>query len=676
MRWTLFRRKPKQATAPTASAGVADLVVERTATVTGPIASGPLLAGAALRFAREYLLATGAKVRVQSPEHLTGITPGGEQTHYTSSVARAKGDTELELLAPGAPALARMIAEVDARAAVISLRLPEAFDARDTLRRLAHTLSAPVPPVDRCVIEPAADALAIELTYELRTRWRGGGSHEWITICLDTETIGHEPVLPLELMSKATVAPLPPDATQHYERIAAAGDDAIAPALTAIGRWLRLRSESDFTEKYEELRLTTQRLIGESSDDRAAYQEAFEREAERLRDVFEIAVEATLSRVCFIASPIRLVRDSASGGATVFRVDLGRGSLREVGVRSAERENDSLHLDPATHLRAEELSMLPQRFWKDAVTWVLEFLGYTIERVDTSDSALQFTTRIGDERGRVIAVRRDPGARLTGDDLSAALASPPHDGLRVTIFTPNHLDHAAREALTRVGASNIGMEAIDDALARLSHAFEDQRAASITTAEMMASRAAAMRLQVLGYIETLQGALVQAVNTRRAVGGDVARSARVIQEIRAVADQVFVAWETWLADWQELFPERAARDGSLRLLAGEERLSELSQRAEHLFSVTRDAFTRFPTTPGAGEMGYTAWRKAIVEELTARCEALRWQMAAHNPERWRDFASVMDTQAQVQAATARTLAAHARARADSSFAQLATRARI
>ena len=675
MRWTLFRRRPKDA----AEVATSPRFVERQKAATGSLERETHLTDGVMRFARDYLVTAHAKVRVEGSDLLVATREDGEERRYTSSIARAHSESGVELLAPGGAALEEMLSSVESQARVTALRLAETFDAREAIRRMAHVVPNMIPLPESLRIDRADDALAVELTYEIHARWRGGASHDWVTVCLDAQTLDREQHVESELIGRASASTLPPEAIALYERVSAAADRALNPTLAAAGRWLSLRSGSDFAERLDDLRNTAERLARETPEQAELSREAFRREAQRLRDVFAVTVEATLSRVCFITSPVCIVQLSGKQGEHTFRVDMGRGIARPLigGSEAAVPQSIPSETAPSVAtLTVADLALLPERLWREAIIWLLEHLGHSVEEIDTAPASLRVYTSAKGRPALVIAMRREPGRTLDSEYTQAAIAQSATTGREPLLLTPNDIDAEARVVIERAGLHVIGPEILASELDRLSHAYVDRREATREQAEALAMQAAKVRAQILEHMESLETALVRTANARRATGAEVARAALIVRETQSLADQVFVAWETLLVDWQALFPTRAARDGSMRILAGDKSFTELSERAEHLFGVTRQGFARLEQTPEIGEMGYTSWRRAAMEDMTARCESVRWRIQAIDPTRWRDFASVRDTRAMERAETALSAAAHARARADKAYAQLATRARI
>ena len=697
MRWTLFRRKPKPseaqsapathsttlatATRPTISATA---TVERPRATSSSLAQVEYLADDVLRFARDYFVASGAKVRVEGDDTLSVTSAEGGVRRYTTSLARARAESDTELLAPGGEALAAIVEAVESRARITALRLCATYDAEETARRLAGTLPG-LGDLARAKlrVDEAHDAWSVEHTYELTCHWRDGSLREWVTVCLDTDTLAAEQAVKSDVIARAEATPIPADVRAHYERVSRASEGALANTLVATAGWLRLRGAEEYAERLDDLRQTADRMAREAAEQARASAEMFERETRRLADVFAVTVEASLARVCFIASPVSVVHIAGPrGDATTVRVDLGRGAARLVenndptssanaGARPGTMSDDAI---PA--FTAAGLVHLPERLWREAVTWLLEEMGHVVERHECAEAGLLAHTRRDGRQAMVAAMRAEEGRRLSAAAIRRVAEQGERHRADVFLLTPNGLDTDATAEVARIGAWVLGQERLDEALARRAGAFERRRHEALTRAETLAGLAGEVRAAALARLEYLELALAQATNGRRATGAQVSQATATVREARTLAAQAFAAWETLLSDWRALFAERAARDGSLVIVGGEATIADLRERVAHLAGVFEGSFSRIGETPATGEFGYTAWRRAVVEELTALCEAARWRMEATDPARWRDFAAVVDTQALERAESALTAAGHARSRAEKAYAQLAGRVRL
>ncbi|MGH2485345.1 MAG: hypothetical protein ACRDHE_04960 [Ktedonobacterales bacterium] len=686
MRWTLFRRKSKSRDVENAPVAHSPAVamVERPRAASSSLRQPEHLADDVLKFARDYFVASGAKVRVESADTLSVTTAEGAVRRFTSSLAQARAQADAELLVPGGKALSEIVEAIEARARINALRLSATYNAEETVRRFAAIRPGLADLAHaKLVVEEAYDTWSIEHTYEVTCRWRDGTLREWVTICLDAETLAVEQAVASDLIARAEATAIPAEARSRYEQVSRTAERALAHTLAATAGWLRLRGASAYAERLDDLRQTADRLARETLDEARTSAEMFEREARRLGDVFAVSAQASLARVSFIASPISLVRIAGSrGDATAVRVDLGRGTARVIGAehltstttasaRTGETSDDAIPV-----FTAAGLIHLPERLWREAALWLLEDLGHVVERrVDAEDALLVHTRRHG-RQTTVAAVRADAGQRLSAVDLRRAFEWGGIDGVDVVLLTPNGLDADANAEVARIGAQVTGPAALDEALIRRADAFERGQQEALTRAEERASLAAEVRAVALERLERLELGLAQATNGRRATGAHVIQAAATVREARTLAAQAFAAWETLLLDWRALFAERAARDGSLVIVGDETTLAALRERTVHLAGVLEGSFLRIGETPATGEFGYTAWRRAVVEELTAMCEAARWRLEATDPAQWRDSAAVVDAQSLERAQTALTAAGHARARAEKAYTQLAGRVRV
>ncbi|MGO8949277.1 MAG: hypothetical protein ACLQUY_16830, partial [Ktedonobacterales bacterium] len=229
----------------------------------------------------------------------------------------------------------------------------------------------------------------------------------------------------------------------------------------------------------------------------------------------------------------------------------------------------------------------------------------------------------------------------------------------------------------RLGVTVLARPSLVAWLERLEAAHTLEVAAEVQAAEERAVHAETTRARLLAELDLLESALSRAVNTRKA-GSRAAllEAVETISSARMVSTQAFLAWETLATDWNGSFGEHEGRDGSLLITAEQAAFDEIGERAQHLTAVTKQVLEQFQNTPGTGELGYTAWRKAVLEEMVTRCDALRSRISAISPTAWHDFQEARDIRRLQQAEEAATVATYARGRADKALAQLQTRARI
>jgi hypothetical protein len=204
-----------------------------------------------------------------------------------------------------------------------------------------------------------------------------------------------------------------------------------------------------------------------------------------------------------------------------------------------------------------------------------------------------------------------------------------------------------------------------------------EEAAETQAKEEKAIRADATRARIVAELDRLDDTLSLAANTRKTGSRSVLlESVESISIATTIATQAFLAWETLATDWSASFGDHEERDGSLLIVADIATLDEIGERAGHLTAVTEQALQQIQNTPGTGELGYTAWRKAVLEELLARCDSVRYRVVAITPDAWQNFAEARNTQKLQQAEDAAAMASYARGRAQKALGQLQTRARI
>lgn len=751
MKWPFWRRKARPAETPaaTTSATATALLPPRTTSTDDVTADEPL--AAPLAFARDYLVASGAHVRLDATDLLTAVTPDSAHVRYTANPARAADARDVELLVEGGAVLAEMTARVAERARVVALRLEP---AGDVLQLARSALAAPAPDCLRCTRErgtgsardasrcdrcPARegrlvldgagairdmrvlrqwDAAQVELSYRFDASDRQGRREEWLRLAVDVATGAGVPVLAPEHLARAAdaVGAADEDAIRRACDLAAA---RVAFAARAAAAFARLRWMDEYRRQWDDVTSAHARLRRESSPEAAGQLDAESaQERERLRELFAVDVSAELESVAVLAVPMAEVLMRFAGGAELpLAVDLGRawvmppacarcGARRASGrlcanghvtcaacvadaagdacaacapgdvPRPASPIRDT-HGDDDGELTVEMLDRMTDATWASFVAWLLEQDGVRVE-CQTCGAAPVWHGRRGDAPVIAVAPRLPDGWRLGEVEVRQAAAHLAGDPTATCVLiTSAEATAAACELASRLRVELLACAELRAWLARRHTRYDREREVERQEAERRVAVAASAREAIIAALTALEQALARAINRRRAVGATaIAGHAAVISSSLADARRALAAWDTLAADWAAAFAEREARDGSLAITASVEALGELEARTAHLRDAALDAFGRLVRTPGTGEHGYTAWRKAVVEELTARCEALRWRALAIDPARWRTFADAHDAEALERAETSATAATHAAARARKAYAQLATRARL
>ncbi|HEV8193056.1 MAG TPA: hypothetical protein VGP82_16455 [Ktedonobacterales bacterium] len=366
MRWFWQRRKPKDEPIPAPrerqNSGTATLIRGE------PALSQPYRRGEGheprdelLRFARDYLVTAGARVRVEDDEVISATLPDGTSVRYTVSLARARMEEDLQLLVEGGAAFTTLLDASAELGQISALRLADQLDAtrlaleaiptipRDCGRclggsdarlpgipscstcplregRLALAWAGGVPTTAR--VERQWEATSVELTFLVVARDRQGRTDDRLRLAFAVETgLEREPLTPGQI-SSATAAALPSAAAKLVERALEQGRETMAPRLQAASAFLLQRTADDYRRHADELSSTSERWRRENPTLAREANVTLARELAALREVYRIDVEAQLESVCFVASSmaqVALVRPKA--GDMLLTVDVGRGQF-------------------------------------------------------------------------------------------------------------------------------------------------------------------------------------------------------------------------------------------------------------------------------------------------------------------------------------------------------------
>lgn len=571
------------------------------------------------------------------------------------------------------------------------------------------------------------DAWSVELAYEVAYSDRQGRRTEWVRVAFDAS--GDEPraTLDPDALRSARPVSLPPDPALRISGLAKRAERELRPRLISGAAYLRIRSERDFRERLADLESTAQRLIRETPEDAQRIADSRRLEVDHLAEVFAVDVEAHLHSACFITSPhaeVAFVRPHAPN--LTITVDLGRGSVLfpscaacgssvasgrvcsngHVTCRACNRASEgeivciacnqtnstplaartSEHTDTEractadAALTIEHLRAMSHETWRECAAWLIEQSGVRLDRADDHGDIIVWRGHetADDALTTDVALRLPAPLSVSGEDVRRAVAmSGAEDGPPRRIISPSPASaDAAREA-HRLGVELVDGNALNQHLESLVahqvHAHEAER----TVANARAAHAAHARETILADLHILEEELSRAVNTRRASGrSTVAAAAATICAARDGALRAFLAWDTLVGEWAASFDERAGREDALVMLASDAQFEEMADRAAHLRDAALPALQTISATPGGGQLGYGAWRRTILEELTARCESCRWRLVAIDPVQWTVFSDAYDATALERASAAATSAGHAATRVAKAYGDLAQRARL
>ncbi len=712
-----------------------------------------------LRFARDYLVASGARVRVEEADLLTAVLPDDSPVRYTTSLTRARAEEGTRLLVEGGGALAALVDESAERARIVAVQLAAMTDAGTAAR--SSCVEPPVhcglcvepgessrgevasPHCEACPLREGRFALrgigqvgaarvvrqweshGVELAYRLVTSDRHGRREEWTRVAVDCET-GRR-LDPVTIDAMAFAQPATPSERARAELTGAVelAERELTGPLTASASFLRLRSLAEYQRRYDDIHLTHARLRREHPGEDRAIDESFARETERLQDMFAVDVSAALESVCFVTSPLALVSLRGAGKVELpLTVDLGRGHVlpptcaecgeacsagiickrghvthaacraRRVGgisqcpvcqsgtAPTRATSPQATPLPAPADVRTAALSIphvedMTSPVWLDFVEWLAGQNGATLERGEAHGESVVWRGTLGQGALILMAVR-PPDGWLTGEGDVRRVAALRGEGAETTALL---LSTAAASRAAQAEADRLGV--------RLWDRFELARHLEAITATLLDAQARARREIVARADEARvtrdvlsEGiAAIEQRLTSVANEGHVRGGARVAAAVAALivahqgVQRALLAWDTLASDWLAAFGEHEGRDGALQITADELQLRELAQRAHHLAEAASQAAGTLAEAPGTGEMGYSAWRQAVIEELMAGCEALRWRVLTVDPTKWQDFATARDALSEERAAEAAVSAGHAAARTHKAYAELEARLR-
>jgi len=704
-----------------------------------------------MAFARAYLAATGARVRLQGDDLLSATAPGGETRRYTTSVAHAEAQSEL--LAPGGHTLAEMLDDTFARARISALRFVPAGDpvalARDAVAqpppacgqcatavpsdeaherpgfavcetcplRSGRMVLAGAGQIQRMQVARQWEAAAIEVTFLTSGQDRGGRTEEWVRLALDAESARSVEPLRLAQIESAKHYTAPSDAANMIQAALDRARTALEPALDAAGLFLQQRAADVYRARVAEITATHERLRREQPDDARAIDHALKRELAALAEVYSVEIHASIESVCFITTPMAELRLRLLGGLDLpLTVDVGRGVLEPLtcggcgtstrsgsvcarghvtctscqpgcpvceGRIAPKRTPARPTAKPAAKkhpeaLTVEHLDALTPELWRHCVSWLLAREGYTVESAPVESPAegtsagMVWRGTIGERRTVVQALRPPEGWLVGATEVRRAEALVAGEAdTQVLLVAPSPAADEARQVAGECGVLLWDRDELRRKLAQLSSAPGHEAARAVREAHERAVAARKTRAALRKALDQASGGLAQTANAERVVGhAALIATTSALSAVCQSAGQAFVAWETLVADWLAAFAQRPSRAGALEIEADVARLHALRERGTHLGKATLQIFARLARTPAEGEMGYTAWRTALIEEYIARCVAYQSQIEMIDPSQWEDADRACSPAAQLRAEQVQREAKNATARTAKSYVQL------
>lgn len=321
----------------------------------------------------------------------------------------------------------------------------------------------------------------------------------------------------------------------------------------------------------------------------------------------------------------------------------------------------------------KQVEALTPALWRSCLAWLLAGEGYTVEEVNRGEESV--TWRGQNSEGNVFAhaIRLPRGWLLDEEAVQrvAALASG-EPGAEVLLLSTSQATVGATFAARRLNVAIWDRAVLQEALGRSDTAYVRAQEEAQDLVHERVRAASEARSALLGELDAIEKVLAARENTRKASGrAATTKAAREVTAARSELERAALAWETLVEEWSAVFGERATREGALSIEADRTQLAEIVERASHLRQASMPGASSLARTPAAGDTSYVAWRRAVMEAVTARFEALRWRVSIVDPAQWSDFAHAHDEQAAQRAARATTAANHAAARAEKAYAQLA-----
>jgi hypothetical protein len=561
----------------------------------------------------------------------------------------------------------------------------------------------------------------VEVEYRFTGRDHVGRVEDTLRVTADPTGGVERPVLQLSQATLAQSAPLTPTDRDLLTAVLGQMDERLRPDLEAAASFLRLRSQAEYRRRIETAQGTAERARREQPEEARRTEQALKQEVTAISAVFAVEVEASVTAAWVVHSPMAEVIYHLPGGRTfTVALDLGRAAAEPLtcavcqqatreaaicahahilcpacrdltpgscglcaGAVSSNAANRSEarqaaragRKDASPALNIDRLARLGPAMWRMCVGWLLEQQGYTLHPATIDATSANW--RGVDTEGKewfILALRNAP-SRVISERVVAETARLAQERRleRALLLATGSPTRAAR---TLAEASNVHIfdgEVLRSQLATITERVDHQQTTAQAEAQARA-RAAIAAYAAMQKSLTAAAKRLEATSARpRAAGPASATLAQTRDQLRAAriaADQAFLAWETLLADWLESFGSAPAHDGTLPLLSDASAFVALRERGTHLGSALADLLRALAATPGDGEIGYRAWRSAVVEEARLRCAALIARLKTVDPAPWADFDAARPPARETDALEAVIAARRASARADKAQSQV------
>lgn len=309
-----------------------------------------------LALARDYLVAMGARVRVEGVDLVTAELPDGSSRSFTASVAVAGARMGIELLAPGSPALNEMVAACADASVVTSFGLASHHDVVGLVR---ESVAAPPASCGACTTQRAGHAFSVcdacplregrlalrgferirratergrrrswsaEVSFSVVSRDRQGRLDDRLRLAFDVATGEAVEPVALEALARATDAPLPQSVAAASGTVLERAEAAVRAPGEIAAAFLALRANGDYPKRREEITATHAAIRRERPEEAHELDRALAVELQRLDDTFAVSVEVTPVSVAFVASDyVEVVVERHGAKEVALTCDAGRG---------------------------------------------------------------------------------------------------------------------------------------------------------------------------------------------------------------------------------------------------------------------------------------------------------------------------------------------------------------
>jgi hypothetical protein len=697
-----------------------------------PRAHGPWL-----RLARDYLLAQGAHIQTDEASRIVAKLPDGAQVAYTDALDRAQDGSLLLVPGSAAVAEVVAQIEARSRVgalrlapAVDALALAASFSAHSAEKKPRSQIGAAVSlsegaltihwekPPTRAAVSRRWERTALELEYRVAGRDHFGRIEDTLRVSVDPADETECPALDLLQVSVAQSAPLPQADREMLKTILDCTDERLRPDLEAFAGFLRLRSEAEFRRRVETAQGVAERARRERPEEARQTAQALKQEVAALGAVFAVEVEGAVTAAWVVYTPMAdVVYHLRGGAAAAVTLDLGRAAANPVTCMACQRATREVTICAHAHmlclacrdeltepcvlcagsvasgpaappiravrkdaspvLTLDALARLGPAMWRASAGWLLERQGYTVSALANDTTAVCWRGVDADGGALFIrALRGNPSRTISERDIAETSQLAREQGVeRAVLLAAGSPTRSAQRMAEASDVRIVDGEALRSQLAALAASMDGQRESAQAETGARAKSASAAYAAMQKALAAAAKRLEATVSKSRATGSaTLAKAQDQLRAARTSADQAFLAWETLLADWLDGFGSAPAHDGSLPILADADEFATLHERATHLGTALTNVLRDIIATPGDGEMGYSAWRAAVVEEERLRCVALEARLSIVDPAAWADFDAARSQEREAEASQAGIAARRASARADKAQSQVTQRA--